>query len=615
MKHTFIACIAGIALLAPAPGVLAAQGAEAIRHAASGGRGMQAGSKIHLRQIYDSDASSLVGMFIPDDVPADAVSEGKAFRSACDQYLVRKEVRAGGKFEDVVLQGNTARRIEYTVTGKLTADIQKTSEFQRCCKASPGQCPRRYIDSVLKGELFDRTSADGRESIRETQGEQYFGYTIALLPQNIGALTHCDAQHSWARNVPVSVNGTYFVGAAFGGRSAALNNARDQASAHIVQTMTAAKTEIEKSMGTVALGADDMAELTDLAKRMAGNLENECWADESGKTFVLALLSSETLEASRQAALNFYASRTQGAVASALDRAVQKLIDKLSTGTGIRHASIGAIDDRTAQMKGRGKGKAIGSALPSARSEWLTHQLAAALSRRPGDFILGQENVPAASGPNESVVIKGTITARGRELIVSLTASVTNGRGKAPRLVQLDEIAIPEVTAPKNEAPQKLTLKIAKSPDGTLCAGQTTSITVSTDEKRYVQIWNLYGPSCENAVLIYPAEEGEGFVTPNTPLVLSDMTALPTRGSTRECFIAVAGASRDALGELGRFSGCRLSAKQAKKLLDKGALRQPARNLEVADDDYVLSNDGCAPVDEAAMTENEAALKNIPLCR
>ena len=90
MKHTFIACIAGIALLAPAPGVLAAQGAEAIRHAASGGRGMQAGSKIHLRQVYDSAASSLVGMFIPDDVPADAVSEGKAFRSACDQFFEAK---------------------------------------------------------------------------------------------------------------------------------------------------------------------------------------------------------------------------------------------------------------------------------------------------------------------------------------------------------------------------------------------------------------------------------------------------------------------------------------------------------------------------------------------
>ena len=612
MRPTSIPCIAaGTALLAAAFSLSAqaGQGAEAIRQTSSG----QADRKIHLRQTYDSDASRLVGSFIPDDVPADAITEGKAFRSACSSYLVPRAIQAGGKWESVLLQGNTARRIEYTVTGKLVADIQKTAEFRRCCAADPSQCPRRYIDSALKGELFDRTQANGKESILETQGEQYFGYTVALFPEGIRELTHCDAQNSWTSKVPVSVSGTYFVGASASGRESALESARSQAAAAITLGMESAKTQIEKSMGSVALQGEDMAELMAMARRFSGDVRAECWADGPGNTQVLALLSSETVEAARQAAMDFYACRTPGAVASALDRALQELVSLLPTGTGTRHASVGPIADGTAGAKSRGKGKPAEP--PSPRSEWLSDQLAAALSRRPGDFILDKDS--AAPAPQGSVTIQGKIALRGRELVLSLTASVTGAKGGASRLIQLKDIAVPEGNAPKNDAGRApLTLRIAKSPDGTLCAGQTTTLTVTTDQKRYVQIWNLYGQGCENAVLIYPAEEGEGFVAPGKPLVLSDLTALPTRGSTRECFIAVAGASKDALGELGGFSGCRLGAKRARAVLDKGALLKPARNLAVAEDEYVLSSDGtCAPVPESVMTENESALAGIPLCR
>ena len=612
MKPTFIAAIAGAAVLAASLPAPAGQGSQAIRKASSG----QTDRKIHLRQTYDSDASRLVGSFIPDDVRADAITEGSAFRSACSDYLVPRAISAGFKREDELLQGNIRRRIEYSVTGKLTADIQKRAEFARCCAAHPGQCPRRYIDSALKGELFDRTLTDGKQSIRETQGEQYFGFTVALLGEDIRKQSHCDAQNSWADQPPVSMSGTYFVGASSGNREAALESARSQAAAAITLQMESAKTQIEQSMGSVALQSEDMVELTAMAQRFAGDVQAECWAERSGDRKVLAFLSSETLEAARQAALNFYASRTQGAVASALDRSVQELISLLPTGTGIRRASVGPIADGTVKAASRGKSKAPAS--PSARSEWLADQLAAALSRRPNDFVLDNTSAASAADPRESVVIRGKIAMRNRELVISLSAAVTGAKGKSSRLIQLRDLAVPEGAAPKNDDGQKpLTLKIAnKSPDGTLCAGQQTSITVSTDQKRYVQIWNLYGPGCENAVLIYPAEPGDsGFVLPGKPLVLSDLTAMPTRGSTRECFIAVAGASKDALGELGKFTGCSLGAKRAKKLLDKGALRSPARNLAVAEDEYLLSEDAsCAPVSEADMAENEAALAGIPRC-
>ena len=303
---------------------------------------------------------------IPDGVSDGAIREKNTFRSHCSDLFTARPAEAGGQREDILegnAQGSTSvRRIEYSFSGKLQAHIEQPKELAECCRKTPNACARRYVDSVLKGELFDRTQASGqsarRETIRETGGEKYFAFTTSRL--------------------------------------------------------------------------------------------------------VLA-------------------------------------------------------DDR----------------------------------------------------------------------------------------------------------PVELSLK--KAADGTLCMGETTSLKLEVSRRLYVQLWSISGTNCSGeAILIYPSDPGEtGFIDPASPLTLDGLQAIPTPGAQSECLIAIAAESREALGNLSDFRGCRLGKARAAKLLDTGVLSHPDRHLFIARDQYTLSDsESCtkrgipAPAD-AKQSQSEAAqqIASIPLCR
>ncbi len=137
--------------------------------------------KIYFRSTYDSDASHLIGRFIPNEVVAPRLEEGMAVQTSCSAFIRHRSVSMSGTYEAIVREGNEVRRVQRTYESKLVADVDMEG-FQACCLAHPDQCPRRYIDSVIKGEIFVRSGSQGSETRKEMQGPQYFGFTVAATP-------------------------------------------------------------------------------------------------------------------------------------------------------------------------------------------------------------------------------------------------------------------------------------------------------------------------------------------------------------------------------------------------------------------------------------------------
>ncbi|MDR0965707.1 MAG: PDZ domain-containing protein [Myxococcales bacterium] len=143
--------------------------------------------KIYLRNSYDEEAGYLVGRFFADDAPLQYLSESMAFPTRCSGFIKYHSVTMSGRDEEVVSHGNAIRRLQFQFVSKLVAKIDMEG-FSQCCSAHPDQCPSRYIDSVIKGEVFERTDAQGEaqgsRTIREMGAAQYFGFTIALTPKS-----------------------------------------------------------------------------------------------------------------------------------------------------------------------------------------------------------------------------------------------------------------------------------------------------------------------------------------------------------------------------------------------------------------------------------------------
>jgi hypothetical protein len=56
---------------------------------------------VFVRATFDSDASELIGAFIPDDVTDDQIDESVLSKTRCSDYIRVKTVPAGGRTEDV----------------------------------------------------------------------------------------------------------------------------------------------------------------------------------------------------------------------------------------------------------------------------------------------------------------------------------------------------------------------------------------------------------------------------------------------------------------------------------------------------------------------------------
>lgn len=212
------------------------------------------GAALYVRSTFDADGTALIGAFMPDDVPGDQLDESKTLRTRCSDYIRPREVKAGGRTNEVLaasqslggsvgaqsiakVEGqhgqSSAVRADYELQGKLTADIDQ-SGLQKCCRAYPSDCYRRYVASVVKGKGYiyaarERATSAGAQGQGTASGlpfganafyddgvkwerrsefdGQYFAFGLASRGAP-GAETACD----WVDRPRTSLDGEYFVG-------------------------------------------------------------------------------------------------------------------------------------------------------------------------------------------------------------------------------------------------------------------------------------------------------------------------------------------------------------------------------------------------------------------
>jgi hypothetical protein len=291
-------------------------------------------ASVFVRATFDSDPSSLIGAFIPDSVDDSALDESQAARTRCSDFIRVKKVASTGEVEEVFgasagvggklgvkgvafLSGersNTnALRIKYNALEKMTADVD-TKGLYECCQAAPDQCSKRYIASSLSGdgriyaatETSDKVGLeaegtakgipiagdimykDGVKWERTTEFKnQYFSFSIARVGVDkvaAGLANDC----SWARKVPKSIDGQYFVGVSEPsaserlGRDLAMREARSQVVKYLGEWLDQSSKTNQKLSGAIgAIGGelDDVTTVETLSQGIAKMVKDEAWCD------------------------------------------------------------------------------------------------------------------------------------------------------------------------------------------------------------------------------------------------------------------------------------------------------------------------------------------------
>lgn len=236
------------------------------------------GSNVWLRSSFDTDASSYVGRFVPQGTKA--LDESAAMPLACSRFITSRFVDGGGVKLSETFQASTevsARlgvptvgtaggtgsgsqsfRVEYTLTGKLIAEVSDPEAFAACCKATPDQCSDRFIGEFLQGTgtvynaatrniavdakvAAPSSGAGGEGAFKNAQDWQkavefpnpvFFAFKVTKTPYNLQA-TSCPA---WVRTPPTTTDGLVIVGTSkeskseAAARKAALSDAQRQLS-------------------------------------------------------------------------------------------------------------------------------------------------------------------------------------------------------------------------------------------------------------------------------------------------------------------------------------------------------------------------------------------------
>jgi hypothetical protein len=128
-------------------------------------------SNVYLRNSFDTDPSIYLGRFVPRG--AADLDEGSAMPLTCTQFVTHRFIEGGGvKLTEqmsvsteiaarigvpvvAAAQGSGSRtgevRVEYTLTGKMVAEVADPAAFNECCKAQPDQCTDRFVGEFLQG--------------------------------------------------------------------------------------------------------------------------------------------------------------------------------------------------------------------------------------------------------------------------------------------------------------------------------------------------------------------------------------------------------------------------------------------------------------------------------
>ena len=212
------------------------------------------GNAVWLRSSFDADASPYVGRFVPQGTRA--LDDAAAMQLACSKYITTRFVDGGGVKMVETFQATTevgARlgvpllvdakgsgsgsqqvRVEYTLTGKLIADITDPAAFAACCKATPDQCTDRYVGEFLQGtgavltassrkveagveashaasgtggDVSVKNSADWNKTV-EFPNPVYFAFKVTKTPFNL----QTSACPTWVTTPPPTTDGLVLVG-------------------------------------------------------------------------------------------------------------------------------------------------------------------------------------------------------------------------------------------------------------------------------------------------------------------------------------------------------------------------------------------------------------------
>jgi hypothetical protein len=211
-------------------------------------------SNVYLRNSFDTDPSIYLGRFVPRG--AADLDEGSAMPLACTQFVTHRFIEGGGvKFTEqmsvsteiaarigvpvvAAAQGSGSRtgevKVEYTLTGKMVAEVADPAAFNECCKAQPDQCTDRFVGEFLQGTgtvyreearsvdvagkgTDPQSGVSGSAAVShdkqwaqaiEFPNPVYFAFKVTQTPNN-RITSSCGG---WVDNPPVEAGSVFFVG-------------------------------------------------------------------------------------------------------------------------------------------------------------------------------------------------------------------------------------------------------------------------------------------------------------------------------------------------------------------------------------------------------------------
>lgn len=289
-------------------------------------------ASVFVRATFDSDASSLIGSFLPDDVEDDRLDESQAMRTRCSEFVKVKRIPASGETEDVFGASSSiggklgvqkvasiagerkdmnAIRIKYNASEVMQADVD-TRGLTECCQAEPSQCTKRFISRALAGDgrIFVATEKsnqigleaegsfknipisgdimykDGVKWERTTEfRNQFFAFSFSRTLQ-AGSKIADDC--SWARKPPSSLDGLYFVGVSEPApservaRDLAMREARGQVVKYLGEWLEQSSKTNQKLSGALgALGGalEDQTTVETLSTGLAKLVKDQAWCE------------------------------------------------------------------------------------------------------------------------------------------------------------------------------------------------------------------------------------------------------------------------------------------------------------------------------------------------
>jgi hypothetical protein len=278
-------------------------------------------TNMQLRAAFDTDPSSYLGRFIPDD--AVVPDEAAAIKTACSAYIRPRRVGGGGVEYDEVFEASAATalglgvpntdlqlggrggksaslRAQYVLTNKVIADITDPVAFASCCRQSPTACTGRFVGEFIEGTgsiwVAQSSSSDasvlkalqaGGLDVEAARGSTwsrsrkfpnpvYFAFRVTEVPK-----VDCA---SLVNNPPTSDRGFYFGSVSEPlpseklAREAAMGGAREQAIKYLgeaIATGSVASTVIGGEVGAASARFNDEQFVKRAAEGLARFVKDE----------------------------------------------------------------------------------------------------------------------------------------------------------------------------------------------------------------------------------------------------------------------------------------------------------------------------------------------------